>query len=62
MRVTKVKHEDFDDPAVGVAHWRGPGEEIFQTIDDQLERFGLQIVIIDADSSDYMWRVEERPK
>jgi hypothetical protein len=60
MRVVEVNENDYEDEAVAGAHWRGPRKDIFEAIDDQLEPFGLEIVMIDSGSSDYMWRVERR--
>ena len=62
MRMIEVDKRDYDDEAVGVAHWRGAADTIFETIDDQLEQFGLEIVMIDSGSSDYMWRIDRRSK
>ena len=60
MRIVNLEEQDDDDESVGVAHWRGAANTIFETIDDQLEPFGLEIVMIDSGSSDYMWRIERR--
>ena len=54
MRVIELEEQDYDDEAVGSARWRGAAQTIFETIDDQLEPFGLEIVMINSGSSDYM--------
>jgi hypothetical protein len=58
MRVVPVHENDYEDDAVQTAHWRGPREDIFEAIDDQLEAFGLEIVMIDSGGSDFMWRIQ----
>ena len=60
MRTIEVDDRDYDDETVGIAHWRGAADTIFETIDEQLEPFGLEIIIIDSGSSEYMWRIERR--
>jgi hypothetical protein len=60
MRAVEVQESDYEDDVVGVAHWRGAPETIFEVIDDQLAVFGLEVVLIDEGGSDYMWRIERR--
>ena len=45
MRSRKITNENYDDDGLGVHGWKGPAELVLDTIDDQLEPFGLQIVV-----------------
>jgi len=71
MRFIEMDDRDFDEddddvgpgPGPGVAggHWKN-ADAIFDSIDNQLEPFGLEIVMIDSRSDDFMWRIKARSK
>jgi hypothetical protein len=60
MRVVAAKRRDYKDKAIYVGHFRTDKQTIVEKIDDQLEPFGLETVMIDDGGSDLMWRVERR--
>lgn len=56
--------EEMASPAPGMAHadWKESVDGVLESVDQQLVEHGLEVVMFDTGSDEYMWRIEPRQK
>lgn len=55
------EREEFLNAHCRTADHRAPPHQVLENINDQLAAFGLEVVLIDSGSDEYVWRVAKIP-